>query len=199
MACRPNISVRTDRYAISTFSFRLRSLRPRVVAGSALMSAHVVVLNGPAGVGKTTVGRQLAAHTANGVCLVGDSIREFVITRDRHRPTGLAFRATAALIEVYAEAGFERIVFEGPEHLRPFRVALSPALDFTLITLWTEPEVLRARKVARGRGDEDVTDRVGHRLDLTRANLAELGIVVPTDNGVADIVTTIERLLASPS
>lgn len=167
------------------------------------MSARVIVLNGPAGVGKTTVGRQLAARSANGVCLVGDSLREFVITRDRHRPTGLAFRAAAALIEVYAEAGFERIVFdyvfEGPEHLRPFRAALSPALDFTLITLWAEPEVLRVRKAARGRGDEDTTDQVGHRLELMRANLARLGVSVPADNNVADIVTTIERLLASPS
>jgi hypothetical protein len=34
---------------------------------------RVVVVNGPAGVGKTTVGRLLAARARNGVCIEGDA------------------------------------------------------------------------------------------------------------------------------
>ncbi|WP_280421226.1 AAA family ATPase [Nocardia carnea] len=165
------------------------------------MNTRVVVVNGPSGVGKTTVGRQLAARSANGIHIAGDSLREFVITRDTHRPTGLAFRAAAALIEVYADAGFERIVFdyvfEGPEHLQPLRAALSPALQFTLVTLWAGPDVLRARKTARGRGDAHTTDQVGHRLDRMRTNLADLGTLVPAEAGVDDIVTVIESHLVA--
>jgi ribose 1,5-bisphosphokinase PhnN len=159
----------------------------------------IVVLNGPAGVGKSTVGRQLAARSANGIHIAGDSLREFVVTREAHRPTGLAFRAAAALIEVYADAGFDRIVFdfvfEGPEHLRPLRTALAPAPEFTLITLWAAPAVLRARKAARGRGDEHITDQVGHRLARMRANLAGLGVIVPADGGVDEVVRAIESHL----
>jgi MoxR-like ATPase len=42
----------------------------------------VVLLNGPAGVGKTTVGRRLAASARNGVCVHGDDLRRFVVTRE---------------------------------------------------------------------------------------------------------------------
>lgn len=162
-------------------------------------ASPIMVLNGPSGVGKTTVGRQLATRSPNGIHIAGDSLREFVVTRDEHRPTGLAFRAAAALIEVYVEAGFERIVFdfvfEGPEHLQPLRSALPPALEFTVITLWAGPEVLRARKVARGRGDEHLTGQVGHRYERMRANLAGLGLLVPAHGSVDEIVTAIESHL----
>ncbi|MEV0111343.1 AAA family ATPase [Nocardia sp. NPDC050799] len=160
---------------------------------------RIVVLNGPAGVGKTTVGRRLAARSANGVCIVGDSLREFVVTRDDRRPKGLASQAAAALIEVYARSGFELIVFdfvfEGREHLRPFRAALSPALDFTVVTLWADREVIESRKALRSRGDEHATGQVGHRYELMRANLSDLGAIVSAAESVPDIVSAIENHL----
>jgi predicted kinase len=161
-----------------------------------MKASPIMVLNGPSGVGKTTVGRRLAARPPNGIHIPGDSLREFVVTRDEHRPTGMAFRAAAALMEAYAQAGFERIVFdfvfEGPEHLQPLRTALSLALEFTVITLWAGPEVMRARKVALGRGDEHLTGQVGRRYERMRANLAGLGLIVPADGSVDEIVTAIE-------
>jgi 2-phosphoglycerate kinase len=42
----------------------------------------VVLLNGPAGAGKTTVGRKLAAGARNGVCVHGDDLKGFVVSRD---------------------------------------------------------------------------------------------------------------------
>lgn len=160
---------------------------------------QIVVLNGPSGVGKTTVGRLLASRSENGVCIVGDSLREFVVTRDSHRPSGLAFRAAAALVEVYADAGFDLIifdfVFEGPEHLEPFRAALAEHLDFTLVTLWVDAEVIKARKQLRGRGDENAAERVGHRIGLMRKNLHELGEVVDADGPANEVASKVETYL----
>ena len=42
---------------------------------------RVVIVNGPAGVGKTTIGRLLAARAANGVCIHGDALADFIVTR----------------------------------------------------------------------------------------------------------------------
>jgi ABC-type transport system involved in cytochrome c biogenesis ATPase subunit len=43
---------------------------------------QVVVLNGPAGVGKTTVGRRLAGTARNGACVHGDDLKRFVVARE---------------------------------------------------------------------------------------------------------------------
>jgi len=41
---------------------------------------RVVILNGPPGVGKTTIGRLLAARAANGACIGGDALAGFIVT-----------------------------------------------------------------------------------------------------------------------
>ena len=45
------------------------------------MTARLILLNGPAGVGKTTVGRLLAGLVPNGACIHGDSLKDFVVSR----------------------------------------------------------------------------------------------------------------------
>ena len=45
------------------------------------MNGRVVLLNGPAGVGKTTVGIALASLVPNGPCIHGDQLRSFIVTR----------------------------------------------------------------------------------------------------------------------
>ena len=42
----------------------------------------MVVLNGPPAVGKTTVGRRLAATARNGVCVHGDDLKRFVVATE---------------------------------------------------------------------------------------------------------------------
>jgi predicted ABC-type ATPase len=43
---------------------------------------RVVINNGPSGVGKTTIGRLLAARVTNGVCIHGDALAGFIVARD---------------------------------------------------------------------------------------------------------------------
>jgi len=93
-----------------------------------MSGVQVVVLNGPAGVGKTTVGHRLAAGVSNGACIHGDALRGFVVTRAPERPTGLSYVGAAALTQVYAAAGFDRVVvdyvMEGTERYDRFLGAL---------------------------------------------------------------------------
>lgn len=53
-----------------------------MTTGVRAQERRVVLLNGPAGAGKTTVGRRLAATARNGICVHGDDLERFVVTRD---------------------------------------------------------------------------------------------------------------------
>ena len=59
-----------------------RGCTSRRPSSASVDGAQVVVLNGPAGVGKTSVGRRLAATARNGVCVHGDDLKRFVVARE---------------------------------------------------------------------------------------------------------------------
>jgi len=115
---------------------------------------QVVLVNGPAGVGKTTISRRLAASVPNGTCIHGDALRDFVVTRGPDRPAGLTYLAAAALTDVHLAAGFDRVVvdyiFEQPDHVARLCDALTPSTPRPLlVTLWAPLTVVRAREAAR--------------------------------------------------
>lgn len=58
---------------------------------------RIVLLNGPAGAGKSTLGRRLAATSRNGACVHGDYLKRFVVARESGtvRESGTADRASA--------------------------------------------------------------------------------------------------------
>ncbi len=148
-------------------------------------AAEIVVLSGPPGVGKTTVGRQLAGAVPDGICIHGDALRNFIVTRSPSRPNGLAYVGAAALTAVYVAAGFERViveyVVEAPAHFDRFRDALPAPLGGAarLFTLWAALPVVVSREATRpGR------DRLGLRVEecwtTIHSRLDTLGAVSDT-------------------
>ena len=132
-----------------------------------LREAVVVVLNGPSGVGKSTVARLLAGRVRNGACVHGDALRDFVVSRnDDEVELGLGYVNAATVAANFVRAGYERVVvdyvFETPRHVTRFIDAFDAEADLHVVTLWeTVPE----------RSDRGSWARMG-------AGLAELGDIV---------------------
>jgi chloramphenicol 3-O-phosphotransferase len=115
---------------------------------------HVVLLNGPAGVGKTTVGRRLAATARNGVCVHGDDLKRFVVTREPGAvEQGLSYVGGAALTDVFLRAGYDLVVFEfvfeRRIHVDRFLASLRTDAAVHLVTLWAPWETVATRELGR--------------------------------------------------
>jgi predicted kinase len=105
-----------------------------------LREAAVVLLNGVAGVGKTTVARRLAAHARNGACIHGDDLRNFVVTRhDAEVELGLGYVNAASVASNFLRGGYDLVVvdyvFEAPRHVKRFRDGLTVDVPVTLVAL----------------------------------------------------------------
>ncbi len=161
----------------------------------------VVLLNGPAGVGKTTIGRRLAGTARNGVCIHGDALRDFVVTKqDGTVGTGLSYVGGAALAEMYLQAGYDLVVFEfvfeAPGHVARFREAFTHPARLELVTLWAPLSTVSEREA--GRIDrERLGERVRTCWQTMSDNLDRLGPIVdataPPETVLADVLTLLQR------
>lgn len=162
---------------------------------------RVVIVNGPAGVGKTTIGRLLAARAANGVCIHGDALADFIVTRVAGSvEQGLAYVNGATLAANYLRAGYDLVVFEycfeHPRHVQRFLDAYNAAAPVSLFTLWAPLELVQERERARD-GPRRLGDRVEACYRSMHANLDGLGRVLDNLDAPERIAETLDGLSLS--
>ncbi len=161
----------------------------------------VVLLNGPAGVGKTTVGRELAASARNGVCIHGDDLKGFVVSRDLESvQTGLTYVGCAALADVFIKAGYDLVVvdfiFSSRRDVQRLLGALTCGARVLLFTLWAPMATVAARETART-GRPQLGDRVAECWNELAAHLDELGVVVDALASPEEIVRLLSLRVAT--
>ena len=152
------------------------------------MNPRVIVINGPTGVGKTTVMSLLASRVPGSVSITGDALRRFAPADPAVMRAvlgeGSTYRIGGQLTELYLRAGaatvFFDYVFDTAAHIQQFTTHLSPETRHHVVTLWAAEDTLTRRRAGRAR----VWPPAHLALDQYRsmeANLAGLGHVFHTD------------------
>ncbi len=148
---------------------------------------QVIILNGPAGVGKTTIGRLIAAKFQNGVCISGDALKAFIIHRTASVKGRLGYKNGASLVNNFIDAGYEMVVFEyvfpARKHVEYFKEVLQPTvpLNVNVFTLWAELATVQAREAKRS-GRSPLHERVVECYREMEPKLAEFGTIINTEN-----------------
>jgi GrpB-like predicted nucleotidyltransferase (UPF0157 family)/predicted kinase len=162
---------------------------------------EIVVINGPPGVGKTTVATALSALQPGTVHICGDELRSFAPPDARRRlGSGSTYRAGAVLADAYTGMGASRVLFDyvflRPLHIAYFWNALGENVSAHLFTLWAPLEVVEERERMRaGRAPLGVAVADCHRE--IEANRQVLGHFLQTGDALPEVVAgEIHRLVA---
>ena len=163
------------------------------------MPPHILLLNGPAGVGKTTVARQLAALHPGTVRIEGDALRGFAPAGARtHLGPGSTYRAGAALAASYLEMGASRVIFDylfpSPAQVAHFQRSAPAKVPLHLVTLWAPLEIVRARE-----GGRPNRLRLGARFEpgyrAMEANLGRFAVVSTADLSPKQVAARVQALV----
>lgn len=172
-------------------------MRREMAAGA----QRVVLLNGPAGVGKTTAGRRLAATARNGICVHGDDLKHFVVSRDSDTVRGgLSYVGGAALADVFLDAGYDLVVFEfiftRRRHVERFLRALHSEVQVHLLTLWAPLDTVAARESVRP-DRQPLGARVADCWHELAAHRDELGVLIDAVGSVDEVVQAAHQAVHS--
>ncbi|MGY4748297.1 hypothetical protein ACVNHC_00375 [Pannonibacter sp. Q-1] len=143
---------------------------------------HVVIINGPAGVGKTSVSLKLAGMLPGTINISGDAIRWFAPPdAGQYLGPGSTYRAGASLTSAYLGMGAPRIIFEyvfdAAEKISRFCRWLPPDTPVYLFTIWAPIEAVIEREATR-EGREPLGDLTIQTYRAFERNLRSLGCMV---------------------
>jgi len=161
----------------------------------------IIIINGPSGVGKSTVSHIFSRDIRKGVHIDVDILRHLVANhRLTHDQVRLAYRNAAALANNFLAAGYTVIVdgvFPKGEDLVAFRRALRrPGAAVYVYTLSGKLPVLQQREAMK-MGSDSFRDRVTRLHKTMSAEAKRLGVIIDTtDLGIMETVARIKQLLA---
>jgi chloramphenicol 3-O-phosphotransferase len=160
-----------------------------------MLLTHVVVINGPAGVGKTTISGHLANLYPGTINVSGDAVRSFgpLDAKDHLGPRS-TYRAGGCLVAEYLAMGARRVlfdyVFETREAIESFCRCLPAMTPVYFFTIWAPLETVVGREAARP-GRERLGDRVVQTYGALERNLRGLGSIVENMTSPEEAATAI--------
>jgi adenylylsulfate kinase-like enzyme len=167
-------------------------------AGSGIEKPRVLLVNGPAGVGKTTTSTLLARSAVSGACIHGDDLRNFIVRSTPDVMGRMTYRNGGSVAANFIRAGYELVVFEyifpNADAFVTFAETFDADAHVHAFTLWAPLHVVRRRELSRS-GREALGDRVIDCYRELEANLARLGTIVDTDGVTPEHL--VQRILES--
>ncbi len=163
--------------------------------------SQIVIMNGSAGVGKTTLSRTLAKDYTSSIVIHGDDLKNFIVNHPDGMEKRLTYKNAAILAQSYIQSGFEIViidfVFERPEQVTHFKSFITDDIPVHVFTLWAELPIAILREHNRT-GREALGMQVTHSHQAITKHIDQLGHKIDTSHkSIADIMHDIKSAMSA--
>lgn len=163
------------------------------------MKGKVVIISGPAGVGKSTTARRLAQGMEKSAYVSGDDISHMAVSgRERpwesERANGLVWKNIVAVTENFLEAGYDVVVdwVAFWQDVKRYTAHwIEQGIEVRYVILWAEQDVHVQRDLNR-----PTDSQMGERVIILRNEFLSSGALdrYYLDNTVDELSRTIQQL-----